>query len=156
VSEAVRDKWTSDRASNMFYCKVPLEQVADVRGKGNYPLRSMMSQLEYLIDAPFKCDLEDVNMAAFAEATSIIRGHDVVEEFLACGIWPLSKSCEFDVEKKETPLSNVMVPMPKVNPIIAKEESEAAFEARIIATTNLLVDNYCIIEHNAYTRLQNG
>jgi hypothetical protein len=26
------------------------------------------------------------DFAAFVEATSIIRGHDVVEEFLACGL----------------------------------------------------------------------
>jgi hypothetical protein len=60
------------------------------------------------------------------------------------------------VEKRETPLSKVVVPMPKVTPIIGKQESEAAFEARIIATANLLAGNYCVPEHNSYTGLWHG
>jgi hypothetical protein len=77
-------------------------------------------RMNHLADAAFECSLEDVNVAAFAEATSNIGGCDVVEEFLACGIWPLSKSYKFEVERKETPLSKVMVPMPKVTPTIGK------------------------------------
>jgi hypothetical protein len=152
----VRNKWTSNWASNWFYCKVPLEPAADVQGKGKYPLRSTMSQLEYLTDALFECDPEDANVVAFVEASFIIGGRDVVEELLACGIWLLSDSCEFEVEKKETPLSKVMVPMPKVTPTIAKQESKAAFEAWIVAAANLLVGNYYITGNNTYMGLQHG
>jgi hypothetical protein len=53
---------------------------------------AMMTPLEYLTDAPFECGPGDANVAAFIEATSIIRGHDVVE-FLAYGIWPLNEKC---------------------------------------------------------------
>jgi hypothetical protein len=45
-----------------------------------------MTQLNYLLDAPFECDPEDRNVAAFIEAASIIGGRDAVEEFLACGM----------------------------------------------------------------------
>jgi hypothetical protein len=55
------------------------------------------------------------------------------------------------VEGRETPLSKVVVPMPKVTPIIGKQESEVAFEARIVAMANLLVGNYYALEHNSYT-----
>jgi hypothetical protein len=47
----------------------------------------------------------DVNVVAYTETTSIIGGCDIVEEFLACGIWPLHEKFEFEVEMKETPLS---------------------------------------------------
>jgi hypothetical protein len=107
-----------------------------------------MIHFEYLTDAPFECDPCDANVAAFMEATSIIVGRDVVEEFLACDIWSLSEKCEFEVEMKETPLSKVVVPMPKVTPNIGKQQSGAAFKAWIIATSNLLVGNYCAMEHN--------
>jgi hypothetical protein len=60
--------------------------VPDIRDKGNYPLSSTMTQLNYLLDAPFECDPEDRNVAAFIEAASIIGGRDAVEEFLACGM----------------------------------------------------------------------
>jgi hypothetical protein len=35
------------------HCNVPSEQITDVRGNGNYPLRSMMAQLDYLMEALF-------------------------------------------------------------------------------------------------------
>jgi hypothetical protein len=73
-----------------------------------------------------------------------------VEEFLACGLWPLSENFGFHVERKESPLSKVMVSMPQVNPVIGVQESGAAFEARILNAVNLLVGNYNITEHNAY------
>jgi hypothetical protein len=58
------------------------------------------------------------------------------------------------VETKETPLSKVVVPMPKVTPTIGAQESEAAFEKRIMNAANLLVGNYNIAEHNAYKGLR--
>jgi hypothetical protein len=49
-----------------------------------------MTQLNHLMDAPFKCGPKDVDVAAFVEATPIIEGRDAMEEFLTCGIWALS------------------------------------------------------------------
>jgi hypothetical protein len=80
----------------------------------------MMTQLNHLTDAPFKCGPGDMDVAAFVKAVAIIGGHDAVEEFLAYSLWPLSESCEFGVDKMVTPLSKVVVPMPKVTPIIGK------------------------------------
>jgi hypothetical protein len=109
-----------------------------------------MAPLNYLTEAPSEWGSEDANFAALVEATSIIRGHDTVEEFLACGLWPLGENFGFHVERKESPLSKVMVSMPQVNPVIGVQESGAAFEARILNAVNLLVGNYNITEHNAY------
>jgi hypothetical protein len=100
--------------------------------------------------------LRDANVVAFTEVVLIIGGHDTIEEFLACGIWPLGEMCDFEVEMKETPLSKVVVPMPKVTPTIGTKESEAAFETRIVNTANLLVNDYNVMEHNAYTGLHHG
>jgi hypothetical protein len=85
--------------------------LADTRGKGNYLLSSTMTQLDHLIEAPSECGLEDANFLAFVDVTSIIGGRNAVEEFLACGLWPLSEKIGFPVERKESPLSKVMVPM---------------------------------------------
>jgi hypothetical protein len=45
--------------------------------------------LYYLTEVPHSCAANDVNAMAIEEATKIIRGHDVVEEYLAYGILPL-------------------------------------------------------------------
>jgi hypothetical protein len=55
-------------------------------GKGNYPLSSTMILLTHLIEAPSSYGTDDTNAATFVEVTSIIGSHDVVEEFLACGL----------------------------------------------------------------------
>jgi hypothetical protein len=130
--------------------------VVDVRGNGNYPLSSTMTQLNYLLDAPFECNPLDRNVAALVEAASIIGGYDVVEEFLTYGMWPFNAKFGFEVETKVTPLSKVMVPMSKVMPTIGAQESEEAFEKRIVNVANLLVGIYNIAEHNTYKGLQHG
>jgi hypothetical protein len=71
-----------------------------------------MTPLNYLMEAPSDCSLEEANFTTFVEATSIIGGHDTLEEFLACGLSPLSKKFGFEVEAKESPLSKVVVLMP--------------------------------------------
>jgi hypothetical protein len=115
-----------------------------------------MTPLEYLIDAAFECGPGDANVAAFIEATSILGGCDTVEEFLPCGIWSLSEKCEFEVETRETPISKVIVPIPKATPTIGNQESEATFEVQILVIANLLVSNYNATEHNAYIGFRHG
>jgi hypothetical protein len=79
-----------------------------------------------------------------------------MEEFLACGLWPISEKFDFEVEAKESPLSKDVVSMPQVTPVIEAQEPGAAFEARIVNAVNLLVGNYNIMEHNAYRGLRHG
>jgi hypothetical protein len=130
-----------------------VEQKVDVRGKGKYSLSSKMTQLNHLTEAP-SCGPEDTDFAAFVEATSIIGGRDVVEEFLASGLWPLSEKFGFKVERKESPLSKVVVLMPQNNTVIVADESGAEFEVRIMNTASLLVGKYNVTEHNSYQGLQ--
>jgi hypothetical protein len=115
-----------------------------------------MAPLDYLNDALFECSPNDTDVAAFIDYMTIIDGHDVVEEFLACGIWLLSNSCGFEVETKETPLLRVIVPMPKVTLAIGAKEIESVFETWIVNAANLLVGKYNVVEHNDYTELWHG
>jgi hypothetical protein len=50
-----------------------------------------MMELNYLTEIPSSCGPEDVDFTTFVEATSLIGDHDAVEEFLACGLWPLGE-----------------------------------------------------------------
>jgi hypothetical protein len=62
----------------------------------------------------------------------------------------------FDVETKETPLSKVVIPMPKVACVIGEQETGGTFEARIAMATNQLVGNYNATEHSACSKLWHG
>jgi hypothetical protein len=87
----MRNKWTSGWDGNWFYCRVPSDQKADFWDTRTYSLSSKMTKLDYQMDVPSSCGPEDSNFIAFVEATSLIGGHNVVEEFLACGLWPLGQ-----------------------------------------------------------------
>jgi hypothetical protein len=60
------------------------------------------------------------------------------------------------VERKESPLSKVVVPMPQVDTVIGTEESRAEFEARIMNAVNLFLGKYNVAVHNAYQGLRHG
>jgi hypothetical protein len=77
-----------------------------------------MTKMNYLMEVPSSCGPEDANVVAFVEATSLIGGCDVVEEFLASGLWPLGQQFGFQVERKESLLSKVLVPMPHITTAI--------------------------------------
>jgi hypothetical protein len=50
-----------------------------------------MTLLNYVMEVTFECGPADADVGAFTEAASIIGGYDTIEEFLACGLWPLSE-----------------------------------------------------------------
>jgi hypothetical protein len=59
------------------------------------------------------CPDSDINNAAFVCMTTMIGGHDVVEEFLTCGMYPLLAGFSFkNVTTGMTAMSNVKVPLP--------------------------------------------
>jgi hypothetical protein len=77
-----------------------------------------MTELNYLMEVPPFCHLEDANFVAFTEVASIIGGHDAVVEFLSCSLWHLSEKFGFKVEMKESPLLKVVLPMQQVTTAI--------------------------------------
>jgi hypothetical protein len=82
-----------------------------------------MTPLNYQTEVSSSCSLEDIDFVAFVEATSLIGGCEVVEEFLAYGLWPLGEQFGFEVDTKESPLSKVVVPMPRITTTIGERES---------------------------------
>jgi hypothetical protein len=146
----MRNKWTSSWDGNWFYCWVALKQKADSPGQRTNPLSSKMTKMNYLTEVPSSCGPEDANVVAFVEATSLISGRDVVEEFIASSLWPLGQQFGFPMERKESPMSKVLVPMPQITAAIGEREPEAKFVALIEDARNESVGRYNITEHNAY------
>jgi hypothetical protein len=54
-----------------------------------------MSELDYAIELEVECSDDDSNDVAFVRATTTIGGHDAVEEYVACKMYPLSLSFGF-------------------------------------------------------------
>jgi hypothetical protein len=60
-----------------------------------YDLHSRMSVLDYTVEPEVECLDSNANNTTFVRATATIRGRDVVEEFLACKMYPLATSYGF-------------------------------------------------------------
>jgi hypothetical protein len=55
-----------------------------------------MGELDYALESEVECLNNDPNDVAFVRATATIRGRDVVEEYVACKIYPLAASFGFE------------------------------------------------------------
>jgi hypothetical protein len=62
------------------------------RGKGVNALHSHMCTLDFAMEPLFDCSDDDAGDVAFATTTRSIRGRDAIEEYVACGLFPLLAS----------------------------------------------------------------
>jgi hypothetical protein len=78
-----------------------------------HALHSRMGVLDYAVEPEVECANYDPNDAAFIRATVAIGGRDVVEEYVACMMYPLGASFGFEsVTLEATPMSKVETPLP--------------------------------------------
>jgi hypothetical protein len=111
LSLTVKNKWSTSWTKVWFYYWVPWHRSSE-GGKSVFALRSQMSVLDYEVEPAVHCLDNDVNDATFVWTTTMIRGHDVVEEFLECGMYPLSVGFGFtNVIDDTTVMSKVEVPL---------------------------------------------
>lgn len=79
-----------------------------------HALRSHNSALEFLMELPVDCPDTDTWDVAFVKASSAIGNCDAVEEYLACGLYPLSASFSLrEVADGITRVLKLRVPLPK-------------------------------------------
>jgi hypothetical protein len=55
-----------------------------------------MGELDYAIEPEVECPDNDPNDVAFVRVTATIGGCDAVEEYVACKIYPLAASFDFE------------------------------------------------------------
>jgi hypothetical protein len=76
-----------------------------------YALHSWMDEFDYTIEPEVECPDNDPNDVAFVWATASIRGHDAIEEYIACKIYPVAASVGFEtVPLRTTPVLKVETP----------------------------------------------
>jgi hypothetical protein len=76
------------------------------------------------MDPSFNYANDNSGDVAFVQASKFIKGRDAVEEFIACGMYPLAVGVNFDrVATRMTPVSKLKVPLPKFT-IVRKDDNE--------------------------------
>jgi hypothetical protein len=93
---------------------------------------------------------QDLNDDAFVWASQNIGGRDVVEEFLSCGVWPLSAGVDFEHVKVDfTPVSRLKISLPNFPLRHEGEEDGAWFLVRVEQEARNIVGGYARAEHEA-------
>jgi hypothetical protein len=108
--------------------------------------------LGVLDGAPFYCADEDSGDIAFIHATKFIRGRDAMEEFLACGMYPLVADAGFDrVATRTMPISKLKVPLPKFMAVRKDDdEGDVQFLEMVELEAEGIVGSYTKPEHDAF------
>jgi hypothetical protein len=146
LTPAVKNKWSSGWMRVWFYCKVHVH-VCSQGWKTVHVLCSHMCGLDFWTEPPFDYAVDDSRDIAFARATKF---QDVVEEFLACGKYPLVAGVSFDrVTDGVTPVSRLKLPLPKFVVIKKDDEDDVQFLARVELDFEGVVGSYTYLEHNA-------
>jgi hypothetical protein len=124
---AMKNKWVADWTITWFYCKVPVH-VCPQGGKSIHALHSHMSLLEFLTEPLINCPNSDKGGVAFVKSTGFIWGRDAIEEYLACGLYPLSASVSFgEVAEGVTLASKHKLSLPKFHVVCSDEEYDVKF-----------------------------
>jgi hypothetical protein len=122
-------------------------------------LRSRMSMLDYTMEPEADCPDNDVNDVAFVRVMNMIGGRDAVEEFLACGMYPLLVGFSFrNVTTGMTAVSKVKMPLP-IFPVEAVSTEDAnCFLATVKTDAEKILGSYGPREHDVcmIAKLPNG
>ena len=86
------NKWEDDWEQYWFYAKIGFPSV-DSSGGVSYPLASKVAEFKHTTKADFRrtaagykeCD------SAFASLARVVSGRDLIEEYLAAKVWPLTR-----------------------------------------------------------------
>jgi hypothetical protein len=151
LTVAVKNKWSGAWMQAWFYCKVPLLwSPSHGRGKGIYAMCSDMTGLDFSKEPPFECTEDDAGDVAFIKVTRSIVGRDVVEEYMACMIFPLSTNFSLgEIASGEMPVSMLTLPLPKFPVARLPGETTDGFRARVELVAVNVVWRYARGEHDA-------
>jgi hypothetical protein len=136
-------------AEACFYCKVPLIRVPSLgQGKGTFALHLYMSKLESKMEPLYQCPDDEAGDVAFIKATHVIGGRNVVEEFMACELLPLSASFNLgEISEGETPVLGLIVCLPNFPVAKRSDEMIDGFRARVEIAVANIVGRYSCGEH---------
>jgi hypothetical protein len=146
----IKNKWSVGWTEAWFYYKVP-RHLYEQGGKTVHIMRSYMCRLEFRTEPPFDCADDDSRDVAFVQTTKFIGGRDAVEEFIACGMYPLVADAGFDrVATRTTPASKLKVPLPKFLAVRKDDnEDDVQFLVRVELEAEGIVGSYTKPEHDA-------
>jgi hypothetical protein len=110
---------------------------------------SYMKGLDFVMELPFELPDEDAGDMAFVKAARTIGDPDSLEQYMACGLFPLSASFSIGkIADSETPMSKLAMPMPEFPIVRLPEETNDGFRGRVELDVVNIIGRYAHGEHD--------
>jgi uncharacterized protein YktA (UPF0223 family) len=145
--------FSEDWASYWFYVKVDMSKIPGYTGPV-YPLCSPIEPVTATCTALYNHWAVGFSENAFFLARTILGGHDVIEEFVAAGVWPISNGW---APTRIVPLSidwaTQEVPFPRFDLRLKEGQSVAKFIDEVEKKVDTMIGKSTLNEYKAYKNL---
>jgi hypothetical protein len=147
--------FTEDWSLYWFYVKVDMSTISSYKGPA-HPLSTPIEALTVVFTAPYNHQAAGIRNCenAFHFASTILGGRDIVEEFTAARIWPISYGwAPTEIVNFNVNWAAQEVPFPKFGLQLRDGQSADDFMLEIERRVNLMIGEYTMNEYKAYKNL---
>jgi hypothetical protein len=146
---------TDDWSSYWFYVKVDMSKIPGYEGQA-HPLSSPIEALTAVNTAEFNHRVVGIRSCenAFNLSSTILGGRDIVEEFVAAQIWPISYGwAPSEIVHFNVNWASPEVPFSKFGIKLREGQSVDAFMLDIEKRVTLMIGEYTMNEYKVYKAL---
>jgi hypothetical protein len=152
IAPCCKKKFTEHWSSYWLYIKVDMSAIPDYEGPA-HPLSSPMEALNAVCTADYNHRAVGIRSCenAFHLASTILGGRDIIEEFVAARIWPISYGwAPTEIVNFNVNWAAQEVPFPIFGIQLRVGRSADDFILEIERTMNLMIGKYTMNEYKAY------
>jgi hypothetical protein len=146
---------TDDWSSYWFYVKADMSKILGYEGPA-HPLSSPIEAMTVVNTAEYNHRAVGIRSSenAFQLASTILGGCDIVEEFIAARIWPISYGwAPNEIVHFNVNWASQEVPFPKFGIKLREGQSDDAFMLEVEKRVTLMIGEYTMNEYKAYKAL---
>jgi hypothetical protein len=155
IAPCCKTNFTKDWSSYWFYVKVDMSTISGCEGPA-HPLSTPIEALIVVSTAEYNHQEVGIRSCenAFHLASTILGGRDIVEEFVAARIWPISHGwAPNEIAHFNVNWAAQEVPFPKFCIEMGDGQSTDDFLLDVEKRVNLMIDEYTMNEYKVYKSL---
>jgi hypothetical protein len=155
IAPYCKTNFTEDWSSYWFYVKADMSMIPGYEGPA-HPLSSPIDALTVVNTAAFNHRAAGIRSCenAFHLASTILGCRDIIEEFVAARIWPISYGwAPTEIVNFNVNWATQEVPFPKFGIQLRDGQSTSDFMLEVERRANLMVGEYTMNEYKAYKAL---
>jgi hypothetical protein len=155
IAPCCKSNLTEDWNCHWFYLKINMSEVPGYTGP-THPLSCPIAPLTAVNTAEFNQRALGIRncKSAFHLASTILGGRDIIEEFVAARVWPISSGwAPTEIVYFKVNWAAQEVPFPKFGIKLREDQSADAFMVEIEKRVNTMIGEYTMNEYKAYKAL---